>query len=333
MWNDAKFRSLSAPQPNAQSLWQRLLTGPELTNIPGVFMAWEAGLAQAMRWPLEGFRSAFAELHTQDMVEADWNVGFVYLPNAIEYNEPENTNIVLSWATAWEEMPECDLKERAHGDLWDWMNFKGEAWVDAFEKACGPRRRVRNPANHQSYPPANPPPKVTPNPPSNQEQEKEQEKKQDQNPPHPPSGGEVGSGPGLVLTPPPAEPAADSEEILRSIARGVFEDWKLDTGHHRSVLDRKRGRRIVARLREGFTREQLVTAIRNRRNDPFLMGQNDTGRVWDEIDTLLRDAAQVERLLALTEPMVPKKPANARQGPQQGPKQPNSGYKFNVVKG
>ncbi len=82
----------------------------------------------------------------------------------------------------------------------------------------------------------------------------------------------------------------------------VWEAWRQDTGHHRASLDPKRKRRIEARLREGFTPERLILAITNRRNDPFLMGQNPTGRLFDGLDTLLRDAAQVERLEALTEP-------------------------------
>lgn len=84
--------------------------------------------------------------------------------------------------------------------------------------------------------------------------------------------------------------------------RQVFEAWKEDTGHHRAKLDRKRTARIKARLKDGFTPEELIQAITHRRNDPFLMGENDTGRVYDGIQTLLRDTEQVERLLALTKP-------------------------------
>lgn len=88
----------------------------------------------------------------------------------------------------------------------------------------------------------------------------------------------------------------------RAQVRRVFEAWQQDTGHYRKILDRKRGSRILARLREGFTPERLIVAISHRHNDPFLMGVNDRGRVYDEIETLLRDAAQVERLEALTAP-------------------------------
>lgn len=86
----------------------------------------------------------------------------------------------------------------------------------------------------------------------------------------------------------------------------VFEFWREETSHARAVLDRKRAARIESRLREGFTPERLCAAIANRRNDPFLMGSNDTGRIFDGIETLLRDAAQVERLEKLTAPLTGK---------------------------
>ena len=72
VWADAKFRALSSPNPNGQSLWLYLLTGPHTTQIPGLFTGGEAGLAEALGWPLEGFRKAFREVFSQGMVEADW---------------------------------------------------------------------------------------------------------------------------------------------------------------------------------------------------------------------------------------------------------------------
>jgi hypothetical protein len=95
----------------------------------------------------------------------------------------------------------------------------------------------------------------------------------------------------------------DGNATERGQVRRVFEAWRLDTGHHRAILDRKRGRRILARLREGFTPERLILAITNRRNDPWLMGSGGSPRVFDDIDQLLRDAAQVERLELLAVPL------------------------------
>jgi hypothetical protein len=103
-----------------------------------------------------------------------------------------------------------------------------------------------------------------------------------------------------------------TENVTRHAARDVtqnvtvtFECWR-ELYSPRSALDAKRRRRIEARLREGLTAEDLCRALRNAKNDPFLMGQNDTGRLYTGIETLLRDRAQVERLIALDEPTRPR---------------------------
>ena len=53
-------------------------------------------------------------------------------------------------------------------------------------------------------------------------------------------------------------------------------------------------------MREGFTNEQLFDALEGAKFDRFLMGEDkNAGRVYDGIETLLRDRAQVERLIEL----------------------------------
>jgi hypothetical protein len=144
------------------------------------------------------------------------------------------------------------------------------------------------------------------------EADREAESDQEGDPSDRRAGLDVGEGePVLVLTPP--APGPSPTEKQRADAAWVFECWKHDTGHHRATFDAKRQARIRARLRDGFTREQLREAIQNRRNSLHLMGQNETGTVYDGIETLLRDAAQVERLLRLTEPERPRTGAGSGQ--------------------
>ncbi len=79
--------------------------------------------------------------------------------------------------------------------------------------------------------------------------------------------------------------------------REVFDFWRETHGHPGAVLDAKRIARIRARLREGFTAEGLKLAVANAKKDSFLMGKNDRNRVFDGVETLLKDAAMVERLM------------------------------------
>ena len=136
MWNDEKFRALSQPKPCGQSLWMRLLCGPELGPVPGLIIAREPGLADALRWQLEPFRQSFTELSRLGMAEADWDAGLVWVPNAIMYNEPANPNVVKSWEDAWAELPECCLKNKAYLRLYDYMKGRGESFAEVFANHC-----------------------------------------------------------------------------------------------------------------------------------------------------------------------------------------------------
>lgn len=116
------------------------------------------------------------------------------------------------------------------------------------------------------------------------EEEKREEKREEKNPPTPQGG-------------------ADS----------VFEHWKSTWGHPGASLDIKRRRRIDARLKK-FSVTQVCDAIAGFRNSPWHCGTDPKGdgTIYDGIDTLLRDDAQVEngiRLLAHP-PRPPPEPEN-----------------------
>jgi len=88
--------------------------------------------------------------------------------------------------------------------------------------------------------------------------------------------------------------AASREEL-------VFDYWRVQHGHPRSVLDQKRRARIRSRLRENAGDvSELLFAIDGARKDDFLMGRDErANRRYDGLETILRDRAQVERLAQL----------------------------------
>jgi len=135
MWLDREFQELSAPPPNAQTLWQRLLTGPELTAIPGLFPAYDVQLARALRWPLKAFREAFREVLSKGWVEVDWDAGLVWVPKAFKHNRPESPNVVKGWRQAYDRLPECDLRDRALDELKTNVFHMGKGFQEAFQKA------------------------------------------------------------------------------------------------------------------------------------------------------------------------------------------------------
>jgi hypothetical protein len=159
IWGDEKFRRLSKPKPNAQSLWFYLLTGPHTSALPGVFVSGEASLAEALGWSVKDFRRCFSELVAAGMAKAEWSHRVVWLPKAVNHNAPESPNVVKSWRVALDEVPECHLKYEAASALKAFIEGLGEG----FRKALG-----------EGWPGARKPTPV------NQEQEQIQEQEQEQ---------------------------------------------------------------------------------------------------------------------------------------------------------
>jgi len=132
MWGDGRFRQLSSPQPSAKYLWIFLLTGPHTSNIPGLFRVGELALSEELGWTVKAFREAFAEVFSKGLAKADWSARVVWIKNAIAYNQPESPNVVKSWRTSWDEIPECALKVEAHERLKAFTEGLGEACGEAF---------------------------------------------------------------------------------------------------------------------------------------------------------------------------------------------------------
>jgi uncharacterized protein YdaU (DUF1376 family) len=96
----------------------------------------------------------------------------------------------------------------------------------------------------------------------------------------------------------PSEPVVALDRDGRALE--VFAHWQREWRHPTTKLDQKRRKRIEARLRD-FTVDQLCNAISGFRHSPWHTGTDPKGNgtVYDSIDTLLRDSAQVETGLRL----------------------------------
>ena len=169
MWADARFRRMSRPQPNGQSLWQYLLTGPRTTPLPGLIIATEAVLADDLGWSLEGFRDAFAEPFREGLAKASWKDGLVILPKALLTGDglpritshPGSPNVIRAWSKTWPDVPECALKAEYFEMLKSFAKALGKPFEDALGDTFG-----------DGYP------HQSPNQSRNQEQEQEQEQEE-----------------------------------------------------------------------------------------------------------------------------------------------------------
>lgn len=112
-WGDKRFASLSQ---DAKLLWLYLLTGPQVTSLPGVLVLGKATLSEALEWSTRRVNNALEELsRTNDsgvvpMIKTDWKSRLVWLPNAFRHNKPANPSVVRGWRDHWRCTPECDLK-------------------------------------------------------------------------------------------------------------------------------------------------------------------------------------------------------------------------------
>jgi hypothetical protein len=152
IWADDRFLRLSKSQPSAQTLFLYLITGPHSTSLPGLFVAGEAMLAEALGWDTKGFREAFGELfrdgsgngHDYPLAMADWDSRLVFLPRAIRHNPPENPNVIKGWKAIWTELPECSLKSLAYAVFEAEIALIGDghakAFADSIERPKGFRK-------------------------------------------------------------------------------------------------------------------------------------------------------------------------------------------------
>jgi hypothetical protein len=270
MWGDAKVRALSRPPPNAETLCIHLLAGEQTGIVPGLFKIGEAAFAEQLGWDLKGFREAFAEVSAQGLVKADWKARVVFVPNAIKHNQPANPNVVTHWRTAWELLPECELKTEAREVLRDFLkgikNGEAKAFAEAFDIACPKATGIQEAGSRK--------------------QEAVKETKDLSAAPTAPV------QPTLLLEP--------DKATARSGVSRVFDHWRSVMAHPRAVLDKKRTGLIRVQL-EHYTAEQLCRAIDGYRLDSFTMGENDRGTKYDGIGTIFRDADHVEKGLAFSD--------------------------------
>ncbi len=252
IWGDKKFRALSPPQPNAQTLWFYLLTGEHTGPLPGLFSVGEQGLAESLRWPLKALRRCWDEIAEQKMAAADWEARVVWLPNRIKYAEPANANVVKSWQAAWDEIPECSLKTEAWNAYYAYMEerdckaqaraqAKGEAdpgfvFTETFLRACPdpsgvhlPNSTVNGSRNGMANRSRNGMP--------NQDQEQEQEQDQEQDQERPPRGASVArSGDAGERRRKPAAPKAGGKPHPIRDALTVFDElFTGRTGEHPDI--------------------------------------------------------------------------------------------------
>jgi uncharacterized phage protein (TIGR02220 family) len=90
------------------------------------------------------------------------------------------------------------------------------------------------------------------------------------------------------------EGASEAQSKQGEAIKLVFDYWARKTNRKRVVLDAKRKRIIQARLREGFTVDDLCKAVDGCTLSEFHQGENERKHVYDGIELIMRDAQHIE---------------------------------------
>lgn len=294
LWADEKFAGLSAPLPNAQTLWVYLLTGPHTRLIPGLYGVGEMTVAEGLHWPLDGVRRAMDEITALGMARFDRQRGLLFIPRAIEYDPPANPNVVRGWRALWDDLPECDLKREAYDVLRENVVERGENFERAFDASIHRPNGFRNDSGNGS-------------PNGSDDPNSTVECKQKQNPIQQGSGNRLangyrnqGTGNSKTLkskTTPMSSSHTVSETVSQTV-RDVFAYWQEVMASPRSMLDAKRTRLIKAALTLGYTVDDLKRAIRGCSVTPHNMGMNERGQKYNDLALIMRDAEHIERFIA-----------------------------------
>lgn len=118
------------------------------------------------------------------------------------------------------------------------------------------------------------------------------------------------------------EPVIEPEEPIKEIHVElipvpddiqVFEFWKVHMKHPRSQLDVKRQKNVKARLKDGYSVEDLCNAVRGCKLSAFHMGDNKQGKKFDDLELICRDGPKVDGFIATFEE-PPIQTANGANG-------------------
>lgn len=131
IWNDAKVRELS---DKGKLAFLFLLTHPAMTPF-GAIRANIPGLAFELGWTPRSFRAAMNQLCEKGMAVFDEAANLIWFPNFLKYNRPESPNVIKSWAGAFEDLPECSLRDDIGKALAKLAEMLGNTFAEAFREA------------------------------------------------------------------------------------------------------------------------------------------------------------------------------------------------------
>src|SRR5262245_20858244 len=105
-------------------------------------------------------------------------------------------------------------------------------------------------------------------------------------------------------------PPVTNRQVSANVT-AVFEYWKSQMGHPKAQLSDDREKAITARLKNGYTLEDIKLAIDGCKASGFHQGENGQGRKYDDIELICRKGSKLEQFIEMA--LAKRKPivANA----------------------
>ncbi len=88
---------------------------------------------------------------------------------------------------------------------------------------------------------------------------------------------------------------------MASEADEIFCYWREIIAHPRARFDAKRRRKVLNRLKDGYTVEEIKTAIDGNRRSGWHQRGNPGMVLYDDLELICRDAAHLERFIDLAQ--------------------------------
>jgi len=120
-----------------------LITGRHSHIIPGVIIGCREEILAAMTNAnaiegdtedgiRDGIDCAIKRLIEDGSLVASIDAPLMYLPNALRHNRPTSPGQLIAWAKAWDDIPECSLKEQILKGIYGTLDGMSDGMRDAF---------------------------------------------------------------------------------------------------------------------------------------------------------------------------------------------------------
>jgi hypothetical protein len=89
----------------------------------------------------------------------------------------------------------------------------------------------------------------------------------------------------------------DTAEKINNDCKVIFDHWVRVMNRHSSIFTQERKSKIKSRLREGYTVDQIIEAINGCAASTFHMGQNDQGKIYNDLTLICHNGSKLEFFL------------------------------------